>query len=161
MLELLRDLVAHKGHANAAMLSAVRESPSAASDAEVRELLHHILIANRFWLSVVLEAPFAFDKEAHVSESIDVLAQAYRDTHERESAWIGSATKADLERVLSNPRIPGGGCTVWQAVVQVCLHSQGHRAQCAKLIRRHGAIPPMTDFVLWLRDRPPIIWPLA
>jgi hypothetical protein len=50
MLQLLRDLVDHKGYANAAMLQAVRQNPAAASDPEMLDLLHHILLANRFWL---------------------------------------------------------------------------------------------------------------
>ena len=49
MLEMLRDLVAHKGYADAALLTAIRRSASVASDPEVWELLHHMLLANRFW----------------------------------------------------------------------------------------------------------------
>jgi hypothetical protein len=56
--------------------------------------------------------------------------------------------------VLENVLIPGGRCTVAQAVMQVCMHSHGHRAQCAKLLRWHGGVPPMTDFILWLASRP-------
>ena len=54
MLEMLRDLIAHKGHANAAVLAAIRQNEAAASDPELFELLHHILLANRFWLLSVL-----------------------------------------------------------------------------------------------------------
>ena len=35
MLEMLRDLVAHKGHANAALLTAIRQHPAAVPDPEV------------------------------------------------------------------------------------------------------------------------------
>src|SRR5262245_41098430 len=35
MLEMLRDLVAHKGRANAALLTAIRQNPKAASDSEL------------------------------------------------------------------------------------------------------------------------------
>jgi hypothetical protein len=30
---------------------------------------------------------------------------------------------------------------------------QGHGSQLAKMLRRHGATPPVTDFILWLRER--------
>ena len=56
MLEMMRDLVAHKWHANAALLKAIRENDAAASDPELLALLHHILLANRFWLLSVLGA---------------------------------------------------------------------------------------------------------
>ena len=80
MLEMLRDLVAHKGHANAAMLGAIRQNDAAASDPELCELLHHVLIANRFWLLSVLELPFVFEDESRPSGSFGALIQRYRST---------------------------------------------------------------------------------
>jgi uncharacterized damage-inducible protein DinB len=153
MLEMLRDLVAHKGHANGAMLGAIRQNDAAAADPELRQLLEHVLIANRFWLLTVLGLPFVFDDESRPSSSFDGLIERYRDTQEQESAWLAKATEADLPRVLENPLIPGGTCSVAQALMQMCLHAHGHRAQCAKLLRRHGGVPPNTDFILWLANR--------
>ena len=70
-----------------------------------------------------------------------------------------SATAADLERTLKSPLIPNGECSVAQAFMQLCLHSHGHRAQAAKLLRRHGGTPPASDFILWLTKRPGAEWP--
>jgi uncharacterized damage-inducible protein DinB len=158
MLEILRDLVAHNGHANAAMLSAIRQSDAAVADTEVWELLHHILLANRFWLLSVLGLPFVPEEESRLSGSVDALAQRYRQTHEQQSGWLATASEADLARELLNKQIPGGRCSVAQAFLQVCLHSHGHRAQCAKLLGRHGGTPPVTDFILWLASRPAPEW---
>ena len=77
MLEMLRDLVAHKGHANAAVLGAIRQNDAAASDPELSELLHHVLIANRFWLLAVLGLPFVVEYESRPSSSFDELIQRY------------------------------------------------------------------------------------
>ncbi|MGE3178224.1 MAG: DinB family protein [Vicinamibacterales bacterium] len=153
MLEMLRDLVAHKGHSNARLLSAIRECPAAASDPELWNLLHHILLANRFWLLTVLGAPFVHDEEARLSSSFDELIGRYGETQAQEVAWLDAAAAADLERILADERIPNGRCSVAQAFVQVCLHSHGHRAQCAKLLRRHGGVPPASDFILWPAQR--------
>jgi uncharacterized damage-inducible protein DinB len=150
MLEMLRDLVAHKGHANAAMLTAIRQNEAARTDPELGALLHHVLLANRFWLLSVLGLPFVYDDESRAAESIDALLVRYASSQEQESAWLATASEADLARVLTSPLIPGGSCSVAQALMQVCLHSHGHRAQCAKLLRRHGGVPPQTDFIVWL-----------
>ena len=158
MLEMLRDLIAHKGHANAALLSAIRQNPTAASDPELWELLHHILLANRFWLLTVLGSPFVHEDEARPSRSFDVLIQRYCSTQAQEEAWLETATEGDLARMLEDALIPNGECSVSQALMQVCLHSHGHRAQCAKLLRRHGGVPPPTDFILWLTSRPRAEW---
>lgn len=161
MLEMLRDLIAHKGHANAAVLSAIRQNDAAASDPELGELLHHILLANRFWLLTILGQPFVVEEESRPSTSFDALVQRYCATQAQESTWLTSATEADLRRTLESPLIPGGACSVSEALMQVCLHSHGHRAQCAKLLRRHGGVPPVTDFIIWRTSRPLADWPIS
>src|SRR5262245_55168623 len=158
MLEMLRDLVGHKGHANAALLNAVRQNATAASDPELWELLHHILLPNRFWLLTVLGLPFDRDGEARPSSSFDELIQRYAATETQEMAWLDTATEADLARILEDALIPNGTCSVAQAFVQVCMHSHGHRAQCAKLLRRLGGVPPPMDFILWVASRARAEW---
>ena len=159
MVPMLRDLVDHKGHANAALLTAVRGNRTAAADPELWQLLHHILLANRFWLLSVLERPFVLEDEAQPSASFSDLVERYAGTQSEEVQWLGAATAVDLERSLKNPLIPGGECSVAHAFVQVCLHSHGHRAQAAKLLRRHGGAPPATDFIVWLASRSEAEWP--
>jgi uncharacterized damage-inducible protein DinB len=150
MLAMLRDLVAHKGHANAALLEAVRGNGAAAADPDLLDLLHHVLIANRFWVLAILARRFVHDDEARPSTSFDALVDRYSVTQALEESWLAAATRNDLARVLENALIPGGSCSVAQALVQTCMHAHGHRAQCAKLLRRHGAVPPPSDFILWL-----------
>ena len=158
MLEMLRDLIAHKGHANAALLTTIRQTPAAASDTELLELLHHIVLADRFWLLTVLGLPFVYREEAHPPSSFDALMHRYQSVQAQEDAWLETATDDDLARMLQDPLIPSGRCSVSQALVQVCMHSHGHRAQCAKLLRRHGGVAPQSDFILWLTNRPRAVW---
>jgi uncharacterized damage-inducible protein DinB len=158
MIETLRDLVAHKGYANAALFRAIRNTPAAAADPALLALLHHILLANRFWLLSMLEQPFVLEDESRPASSVEALARRYAEMQSLEAAWLGAAAPADLERPLTGPLIPGGVCTVAQALLQVCLHSHGHRAQAAKMLRAQGGTPPATDFILWLTTRPPAEW---
>lgn len=153
MLEMLRDLVAHKGWANARMLATISGHADAATDREILELLHHILISNRFWLLNIVGQRFDLEREQARPAALDALSDGYVATQRDEEAWIAQASPVDLERILVSEFIPGGRFTVAQALVQVCMHSQGHRSQLAKMLRRHGATPPMTDFILWLRER--------
>ena len=154
MLQMMRDLIAHKEHANTLMLSAIREHPEASRDPELRELLHHILVSNRFWTLTCLGQPFDAAQETIVPATLDALIEKFDATQREENAWLASAGESELSRSIDSPLIPGARCTVAQAIVQVCMHSQGHRAQCAKMLRRLGGTPPMTDFILWLAHRP-------
>ena len=83
--------------ANAALLDAIRQDATAASDPELR------------------------------ATSFDALVQRYASTQSREVAWLDSATATDLERILSSPVIPNGECSIAQALMQVCMHSPGSR----------------------------------
>jgi uncharacterized damage-inducible protein DinB len=158
MLALLQDLVRHKAFANASLLRAVRDHAGAAQDDELRKLLHHIVLANRFWLALILGLAFRHEEESRVPESFDAVADQYRETHALEWEWISSAQEPDLARMIETPFLPGGRFSVAEALTQVCLHSHGHRAQCSMRLRLLGGEPPATDFVLWLAERPTADW---
>ena len=159
MIEMLRDLVLHKGYANAAILAAVAQSPATSGDAEIAGLLHHVLVANRFWASSIAGQPFDAGEALASSRAWPSLVDGFRTVQAIEETWLGRASDADVARYVEGPLVPGGRCTVAQAITQVCLHSLGHRAQCAKRLRQHGVSVPMTDYIMWLVERPEARWP--
>ena len=152
---MLRDLVGHKWHANAALFNAIRQNERAAQDEELRKLLHHILLANRFWLMLSLGQQFDFEKERHIGDSLDLLTTHYRETQAQELQWLAQMQEADLERRLETPFLPGATFSVAEGIMQICLHSHGHRAQCATRLRLLGGTPPATDFIMWLKEKRP------
>jgi uncharacterized damage-inducible protein DinB len=157
MVSMLQDLIRHKVWANTILLNATREHEAAARDPELQKLLHHTILANRFWLLLSLGLPFAEEEEARVPESFEDIEARYRETHAKELEWISSITEADLDRRLETPLIPGLGCSIAQALIQICMHSQGHRVHCAAMLRQLGAEPPQTDFILWVKEQPAIV----
>jgi len=80
MLAMLQDLVHHKNYANSALLNAIAENEQASADTELRHLLHHILLANRFWVALSARQPFDLDNESRVPESLQAIATLYRET---------------------------------------------------------------------------------
>jgi uncharacterized damage-inducible protein DinB len=159
MLALLLDLVRHKAYANAALLKAVHDHEAAAHDTEIRTLLHHVILANRFWFSLLRGVSFRPEHESRVPDSLEEVGELYRNTHAQELEWTASIQEADLARTIQTSFIPGQNFSIAQALVQVCMHSHGHRAQCATRLRQLGGIPPPMDFVMWLKDRPAPEWP--
>src|SRR5947207_2911315 len=102
---MLRDLILHKGYANALLLKAIHRHEAAASDAEMLKLLHHILLADRYWLSLITGSPFVLEQETQIPGSLEILAEQYRETHLRAVEWINQSTASDLERNLESPFI--------------------------------------------------------
>lgn len=158
MHAMLHNLVRHKGHADASLLKAIRQNDRAAQDEDLRRLLHHIILANRFWLMQSLSRPFALEEESRIPESMEAIAGRYRETHMEELEWISSLNQTDLDRKLESPLIPGGSCTVAEGIMQVCMHSHGHRSQCATRLRLLGGTPPVLDFIFWLKECPAPDW---
>jgi len=158
MIAMFKDLMQHKVHANAALLKAVRQHDKAAQDEELRKLLHHILLANRFWFSLSLGREFKVEKESEVPESLDEIAAHYHETHEEELTWISQIQEADLARRLESPFFAGHSFSMAEGMMQVYMHSHGHRAQCAKRLRVLGGTPPPMDFIVWLKERPAPDW---
>jgi uncharacterized damage-inducible protein DinB len=158
MIDLLHDLIRHKAYANAALLKAIRRHEPAAQDPELRKLLHHIILADRFWLLLTLGRTFLQEEESPVPESLEAIAARYRETHTQELDWWSRLRESDLARTLETSFIPGHRYSIAQAAMQVCMHSHGHRAQCAARLRLLGGTPPAMDFVLWLKERPAPDW---
>jgi uncharacterized damage-inducible protein DinB len=158
MLAMLRDLFQHQAYADAAMVNAIRRHEVAARDEQLRVLLHHILISHRFWTHLGQGLPFSIDDENEVPDSLEPLVSRYCDTHVQEQAWLARLGESDLTRTLESAFFPGRSIPLSEALVQVCLHSQGHRSQCATRLRQLGGEPPLLDFIVWVKDRPAPVW---
>jgi uncharacterized damage-inducible protein DinB len=159
MLDMLQDLVRHKWHANAAILQAVRKHDPAAHDEELQKLLHHILRANRYWLFLMLQKEFVSEEESRIPDSLDGLIARFRETAIVEMDWIFQLPESDLVRQIRSAILPARSFSIAEGMMQVCLHSHGHRAQCATRLRDLGGTPPMTDFITWLIQKPDPDWP--
>jgi uncharacterized damage-inducible protein DinB len=159
MLAMIQDLVCHKWHANATLLGAIMHNGLAAQDEELRRLFHHVLIANRYWLLVILQKEFTRDEEARIPATTDDLIAKYKETEILEMEWLSRCNESDMESAVQTAFLSGQSFSVAQAMMQVSMHSLGHRAQCATRLRSLGGTPPTTDFILWLKDRPGPEWP--
>jgi uncharacterized damage-inducible protein DinB len=158
MLATFRDLFEHQAYADASLISAIRRHEPAARDTDLRTLLHHILIAHRYWIHLVQGLPFSADTERAVPESLEAIVNGYRQTHELERTWFARLHDQDLARTVESKHWPGRQIAISEALLQICLHSQGHRSQCASRLRTLGGMPPATDFILWLPERPRAVW---
>ena len=148
MLNLIEQLIRHKWWANSNLLESIRRHDAAAEDEELRKLLHHILIANRYWLLLSLSQSFIDEEERRIPESHAVLTERFTELERLEMEWLANLNLTALERPLKPRAIPD----ISISVAQAALHSQGHRSQCASRLRALGGTPAPMDFVLWTRE---------
>lgn len=153
MLPLVTQLIRHKWWANTNLLRSVEQCAAAADDPELRKLLHHILVSNRYWLLLTLGQPFIDEQEKRIPESHAALSAHFAELERLELEWLSRATADELDHQLQPRAIPGNTISVAQAMIQAVLHSHGHRSQCATRLRALGGTPAPMDFVLWVSDR--------
>lgn len=158
MIRMFLDLFQHQAYADAAMINAIQQNETAVSDPDLLRLLHHVLVAHRFWIHLCQGLSFSADREKEVPDSLELIAALYRDTQAQEREWLARLNESDLTHMVESPFLPGRRIAVGEALMQVCLHSHAHRSQCAGRLRILGGEPPMLDFILWLKDRPVPTW---
>jgi uncharacterized damage-inducible protein DinB len=158
MLSLIGELFDHQAWADATLLAAVRAHPAAGENEKLLHTLHHIVMVQRAFLSIFLQRPFDMAAESKPPDSLDAFAARFRETHGEELAFVGTLDDAALTRVIQTAWFPGAKLTLAQAMMQVIMHSQSHRGQCASRLREAGGQPPTLDYILWLKDRPAPAW---
>ena len=82
------------------------------------------------------------------------VVERFKETERLEADWLSKVSEPDLERTLEtrSSRL-GIDVSVRQALLQICMHTQGHRSQCATRLRALGGTPPGMDYVLWIREQ--------
>ena len=153
-IALFQGRVRHQAYADAAILESVQRHATASADQKLREMLHHILVAHRYWLHLCQGLPFHHETESTVPLTLAELSTQFQSTQSQQLRWLDGAGDASLDRVLESPFFPGRQVKVCEALTQILLHSQGHRAQIATRLRELGGEPPPLDYILWTRDRP-------
>ncbi len=158
MIDMLRSLYDHQAWADSAIFIAVRKHAGAAEDEYLRKTMHHIVLVHRYFLSRFLDRPFDAASELKQLPSLDDYEQVFRVAHCELLAVVNQLDRSALSRIFEHPYLPDSHPTFAETLMQVIMHSQYHRGQCAARLRALGGEPPTTDYIVWLSGRPNAIW---
>lgn len=150
LLEHLRRQFAYDEWANREVLAGLKASAS--PQLRSRQLLAHVLSAERLWLerlrkqpqSLPVWADFTLDQ---CEEQIADVARLWRD-------FLSQLPPVGLMEtvVYKNTKGKPWTSTVEDIVTHVLLHSAYHRGQIATLVRASGEQPAYTDFIHAVRQ---------
>jgi uncharacterized damage-inducible protein DinB len=161
MLPMIRDLFAHQAWADAQMWHYFGATPAAHSDKKVLELLGHIHAVQRFFLSAVQGEPLTRE-ELTKELSLADLRDSYRAYHVQADRFLPKMRDSHLKDRITVPWFPDFQPTVSEALTQVFMHTQHHRAQIAMLLRQLGGDPKPVDYIVWAsKNRPEPQWEAA
>jgi uncharacterized damage-inducible protein DinB len=157
MLDMIQSLYAHQAWADATIINAIAKNEMAAADDSLRKTLHHIVTVQRAFQALFVKRPFDFVSEMRTPETLEEVEQLFRDAHAEGIALVNQRHPSELDLPFEMPYIPGAKLNNGQAHLQVVMHSQHHRGQCATRLRALGGVPPTVDYIIWLKDRP-VAW---
>jgi uncharacterized damage-inducible protein DinB len=120
----------------------------------LRDTVGHIVAVEWIWLrrwqgeSPTAPAPWA------TGASRDTLRQALSDVQAERAEFLARLTAEQLQRVVVYRNLKGDEFRQELRVLLQHLvnHSTYHRGQVATLLRQVGAIPPVTDFVVYRNE---------
>jgi uncharacterized damage-inducible protein DinB len=150
LLNHLRRQFAYDDWANREVLAGLRASPRPV--ARPRQLLAHILSAERLWLERILEQPqslpvwpdFTFDE---CQAQLAGLARLWQE-------FLAQLSDAGLSKKITYKNSKGEPwtSTVEDILTHVVLHSAYHRGQIASQVRAGGDQPAYTDYIHAVRQ---------
>ena len=157
MASYLDELYAHQEWADAEHWRAFEAHPTALADKAIRERLLHIhQVQYAFlWITGPRTSGFEFKKleDFPIMEDMKQYAQRY---HKSVGELLKRLDQAKLEEIIEAPWFtPPVKLSRRHALTQAAMHSHYHRGQNATRLRELGGVPPMTDFIVWLRDGQP------
>lgn len=153
----LDELYAHQEWADAEHWRAFASHPVALQDKAIRERLLHIhLVQHAFlWIVGPRTVPFGSRKLEDFATMADVKAYG-REGLTQLGNLLKNYDAARFEEMIEVIWFrPPAVISVRQALTQAAMHSHYHRGQNATRLRELGGTPPMTDFIVWLRDGKP------
>jgi len=153
----LDELYAHQEWADAEHWRAFEVHPAALADKAICERILHIhQVQHAFlWITGPRTAEFAFKKLEDFPSMADMKEYARR-YHAAAGESLKGLDQEKLEELVEAPWFnPPVKLSRRHALTQAAMHSHYHRGQNATRLRELGGAPPMTDFIVWLRNGQP------
>jgi uncharacterized damage-inducible protein DinB len=150
LLEHLRRQFAYDEWANREVLSGLRTSRNPLP--RPRQLLAHILSAERLWLERIRQQPQSLP--VWPDFTLDQCGDQIIDLARLWPEFLSQISPAGLSAtiVYKNTKGEPWTSTVEDILTHVLLHSAYHRGQIASLVRAGGEQPAYTDFIHAVRQ---------
>ncbi len=157
MNSYLDELYAHQEWADAEHWRAFEAHPAALADKAIGERLLHIhMVQHAFlWVAGPRTSEFAFKKVEDFASMADLKKYGQQGLGAM-LALVKNTNQDRMEEVIEVPWFqPPVKISVRHALTQAAMHSHYHRGQNATRLRELGGVPPMTDFIVWVKNGQP------
>ncbi len=158
----IRGLYDYTDWANDRMIAAIRGLSDeqytreiTSSFPSVRATLGHIAGAEWIWLQRWKGTSPAAQPEWAVDAPVDLLANELRKVASERQTFLRSIDDEALMQPLGYRNLKGDTFTnrLIDILSHVANHSTHHRGQLTTMLRQAGAVPPVTDLIVFFREK--------
>lgn len=153
----LEELYGHQQWADAEHWRAFSEMPAALDDKAIKDRLFHIhYVQHAFaWIVGPRSSQFSQKKVEDFPDASALKGYAQEGLAELDRI-LRTTTPDQMEQIIVIPWFnPPAKISRRQALTQAAMHSHYHRGQNATRFRELGGVPPMTDFIVWIKNGQP------
>jgi uncharacterized damage-inducible protein DinB len=150
----MRDLLGHQAWADAMFFRAWQGSGHP-EDEDLRTRMDHQVTTQEVFLQVLKGAEVSLPE--HPLPTFQELKTRCETNHQVFKALGLGLDAPALARQVRVPWFPDPPCivSVFDALLQVCMHSQHHRGQCMARLKALGAAPKNVDYLIWIWKQKP------
>ena len=118
----------------------------------IHQALVHILWAESLWLQRWRGGSFAGALDPDAFPTSESLRLAFEAVHANQLNWLSGLPPSAAEQLVTYVNFQGQPWTyaLRNMVQHLVVHSAFHRGQVASMLRRLGAVPPHTDFLVFI-----------
>lgn len=151
-IDFYRDFLAYDLWCNHRVLAALRGTEEPPEDA-VR-LFAHILGAQRLWLKRMVGEDYT-GLTPWPELTLEECAELMEDLYGRLTSYLDGLNDFLLDDTITYTTTKGEPFTtsIRDILTHVNNHSTYHRAQIARALRQNTIMPPVTDFIAYVRER--------
>ena len=122
----------------------------------VHQTFVHLLWAESLWLERWRGGSFEATLDPRAFPTAESLREALEAVHARQLSFLTSLPPSAADQVITYVNFQG---QTWayplrDMVQHLIVHSAFHRGQVASLLRHLGAVPPHTDYLVYLDTLP-------
>lgn len=150
----MRDLLGHQAWADA-MFFRAWEGSGKLEDEDLRTRVDHLVGTQEAFLQVLKGGDVILPD--HPLPDFKALKARCEAVHHVFKALGFGLDEPSLARMVRVPWFPDPPCvvSVFDALLQVCMHSQHHRGQCMARLKALGASPKNVDYLIWIWKQKP------
>jgi uncharacterized damage-inducible protein DinB len=159
LFEHLHDLHRHMAWADAIWFHVWAKAGLGEDEDLLKRMRHSIDVQDAF-LTLIAGGEVTWP-DHRLPPDYDFLRTLCRANHDAFEATFARLTPEDLATTITVPWFPGKPCviSIADALTQVAMHSQHHRAQQMTKLKDLGGTPQNVDYIIWVwKDKPEGRW---